>query len=60
MDADGCFAKGSFWKGSPTGEESSKVGIAGRKQRRREKEDIQDSQKATQPKTISAVWKKEN
>lgn len=24
MDAAGCFAKGSFWKGSPTGEEPSK------------------------------------
>lgn len=48
MDADGCFAKGSFWKGSPTGEESSREGRVGGKQRG--VEDREDSQRSTKAK----------
>lgn len=50
MEADGCFAKGSFWKGSPTGEESSTEGRAGGKQREKANKDIEDSQRVTQSK----------
>lgn len=33
--AAGCFAKGSFWKGSPRGEESSKEGRERRRKTKR-------------------------
>lgn len=36
MVADGCFAKGSFWKGSPKGEQRSREGRKGKQQRMRE------------------------